>query len=169
MNPNDNKNTYPTTNTYRYSPEYIHKATRAFKFILYIGVGLGLVLGAVGIGGIYEGNPPVWLGILVGILIGGGVLIPLFGSAWMGGESIRKHGGWVGILFVLGILSLATGLTYKSISYLFPVGIAVTVIAIILLFVIGIAAKVPIWFGLPTLNSPRVYLTRGKDDKNPKK
>lgn len=128
-------------NTYRYSDRFI----RAWTIVLCIAIVVlpisGIIYGAT-LGSDYQ----EWQGWLAGGLMLGGVAVPLLIGAVLGGEAIRRGGGVVGALFAAGLVGGPTGSGF-GILWLAVAGYVALALGVIGFFVIGFAAKVPIWIG----------------------
>jgi len=155
-------------NRYRMTDEFIKKTTNRLIILLFAGLTLGLVLGIAG-SSIFDNEMPLWYLIITIAVAASGLIIPLYVSAWLGGQAIRRGGGFVGLLLITGGGLLATGYSIEN-AMLFWVGIGVTALATLLFIYIGVQAKVPMWLQLPILNSPRLYVRNKPASKNePKK
>ena len=154
-------------NNYRMSAEQIQKITNRLIILLFVGLGLGFILGIIG-SSVFGSEFPLWYTILTIGIAASGVIVPLLVSAWLGGQAIRRGGGFVGLLLIVGGGLLVTGNAIEN-TPLFWTGVGVTILAGLLFFYIGIQAKVPIWLQLPILGSPRLYVRNKptkKDDAN---
>lgn len=101
----------------------------------------GIIYG-VSLGSDYQ----TWQGWLAGGLLLGGIAVPLLIAAVLGGEAIRRGGGIVGALFAAGLVGGPTGSGF-DIPWLTIAGYSALALGVIGFFVIGFAAKVPIWIG----------------------
>ncbi len=128
-------------NPYRFSPMFI----RAMTIILSIAI---VVLPAVGIiyGATLGSDYAEWQSVLAFALIIGGFAVPLIAASVLGGEAIRRGGGFVGFLFAAGLIGGPTG-SVLGIPWLAVVGYIALGLGVVLFFVIGFASKVPIWIG----------------------
>lgn len=126
---------------FRYSDRFIRVWTIVLCTLIVVLPLSGMIYGAT-LGSDYE----AWQGWLAGGLIIGGVAIPLLIGAVLGGEAIRRGGGIVGVLFTLGLIGGPTG-SVLGIIWLTVAGFSALALGVIGFFVIGFAAKVPMWIG----------------------
>ena len=152
---------YEDTN-YRYSTKFINRMTGWLIAYIFIGVGAGFGLGALGDVFFAGTNTPQWYTIMAVSLMLSGVGIPLLAGAWFGASALNKYAGPVGLLLVAGIGAIAVGKTVEGQSMWVQIGISSIIVSVALFFYIGLQAKVPIWLQLPMLKSPRVYVTKDK-------
>ena len=151
-------------NNYRMSAKRIQKITNWLIVGLFVGLGAGFILGIVG-SSLFDDEFPMWYLILTIGVAASGLIVPLVIGAWLGGQAIRRGGGFVGLLLIAGGGLVVTGTQIES-TTLFWTGIGVTTLAALLFFYIGIQAKVPIWLQLPILNSPRLYVRNKPVEKD---
>jgi hypothetical protein len=155
---------YEDTN-YRYSTKFINQVSAWLTAWIFIGLGIGAGLSALGYvifgGGL---KIPDWYNIIAISFAASAIVIPLIVGAWLGGAAINKYGGLVGLLLVFGIGVFTTGYILSSTLW-YWIGIGAMALSTILFFYIGFQAKVPIWLQLPILNSPRLYLSKGEQPK----
>lgn len=149
---------------YRFSDRFIKLMTRWLIAYIFIGVGLGFAVGAMGDVFFADTDTPMWYTVLAISLISSGVGLPLLVGAWLGGMAINKYAGPVGLLLVLGIGATAAGSNVAGATMWIWIGIGAIILSVVLFFYVGFQAKVPIWLQLPILKSPRLYLT--KDEKS---
>jgi hypothetical protein len=126
-------------NPYRFSRRFIAVATGvliALMFVLpVVGIALGYALGDE------EGDLTIVLAIA-------GFGLPLVAAAVLGGESIRRGAGVVGLLLAAGLIAGPIGVV-AGIRWLIVIGVVLVVAGGVLFWVIGFKAKVPMWIGLP--------------------
>ena len=137
----------PGTGRYRYSARFIQLATRwigwSIPVLLVIGVGLGIASDAAW--------APDWLSTLgLGTVIFAGVG-PLTVAAWLGGQSLHRFGGPVGLLLLVGLAGLVAG-TYLGLTLFLVAGAGVAIVAGVLFYVLGFKANVPMWLLLGRSN-----------------
>ena len=118
-----------------------------------IGIAYGITL---------DGGYQPWQGAIATGLTIGGFAIPLIAAAVLGGEAIRRGGGFVGFLFAAGLIAGPTGLVL-GIPWIAIAGFVALAAGCILFFVIGFAAKVPMWIGTP---GSKVVSWNDPDDPN---
>jgi MFS family permease len=74
-----------------------------------------------------------------------GIFVALVIGAFLGGQTLARFGGLVGLALVAGIvLGLAGGLIAWWVTWL---GVAIFVLAVIGFFIMGIRRRVPMWIG----------------------
>ena len=78
----------------------------------------------------------------------GSVVLSLLTAAFLGGQAIARGGGFVGVLFTIGLIGGPTGQVFE-IRPLMIAGYSALVLGIILFWFVGYRAKVPMWIGLP--------------------
>ena len=154
-------------NGYRMTDAYIKKTTNRLIILLFAGLTLGLIMGIAG-STIFDNEMPLWYVVITIAVAASGLVVPLYVSAWLGGQAIRRGGGFVGLLLITGGGLMVTGSSIEN-STLFWTGIGVTALAALLFVYIGVQAKVPMWLQLPILNSPRLYVRNKPTDKNKSK
>jgi hypothetical protein len=158
---------YENTN-YRYSDKFIKVATGILIAWIFVGLALGLTMGALGDVIYADTDVPAWYtAIAIGLCISS-VGLPLLVGGWLGAQALNKYGGPVGLLLFLGIGATAFGSTIEGQSMWAGIGVAAIVVSVLLFFYLGFKAKVDMWLQLPILNSPRLYVAR-KDQKKNKK
>jgi len=150
-------------NGFRYSPRFIRGWTIALIAILIVFPVVGIALLASS-----DSPDPQPVGLALVIV---GVAGPILVSAILGGNAIRRGGGWVGLVFTLGFAGVVAGPFMTDAAV--PFGVAVTIIGTVMLvagvagfFVIGSKAGVPMWIQAPMLGSPRLYLSRGRTGRS---
>lgn len=154
---------------YRFSGRFISVATALLLIVMGVTVVGGFVLGTFSDS--IEGMEPEAVVDLAGMVIVAGVLIPLLLAAILGGEAIRRGGGFVGFGLVLGI-GLVTALpTVDAFEVLGPwripliwVGAGLIVLSGLGFWALGRAAGVPMWLQAPVVGSPRVYV-QGRSER----
>jgi hypothetical protein len=151
----DTDGRYPSR--YRFSARTIRVLRRVFIITLIVGLAGGIGFGVIA-SGIVGGTPPAWAQAISFSLIGIGIVVPIGGGAVFGGEAIMRFGGFVGGLFAFGLIAVAFGTTF-GLRLLFWLAIAALVFSVVLFFVIGHLAKVPMWIQLPFFGSPRTYVS----------
>lgn len=157
---------------YRYTDKFIRIMTGWLIAWIFIGLGIGFGLGALGdviFSNGYSHDVPDWYNVIAICFALSSAVLPLTVGAWFGAMAINKYAGPVGLLLVFGIGATAYGNVYKGQFMWEWIGIGSMVLSVVLLFYIGFQAKVPIWLQLPILGSPQVYLTKDKaSKKNPR-
>ena len=152
---------YEDTN-YRYSDKFIKRMTGWLIAYIFIGVGAGFGLGALGDVFFADTTTPQWYTITAISLIVSGIGLPLLVGAWLGASALHKYAGPVGLLLIAGIVATTVGKTVEGQSMWLWIGNSAMIVSIVLFFYIGLQAKVPIWLQLPMLRSPRLYLNKNK-------
>jgi hypothetical protein len=132
-----------TGNPYRFSPQFIRRMTVILCIAIVVIPGAGIAYGLT-LGSDYE----PWQGAIATGLLIGGFGVPLLAAAVLGGEAIRRGGGFVGFLFAAGLIGGPTGSTL-GIPWLAIAGYVALGVSVVLFFVIGFASKVPMWIGTP--------------------
>lgn len=159
---------------YKLSPETLAWHRKRAVWLALISGGCGLLLGGLagGAAAVFpEGaNHPLSeiFAIAAVVVFIGGMGGALFWSAYVGGEALRRGGGIVGLLFVIGLIggAVSLGIGGKS-DHPFPWLIASIVCLVLFLasiagfIVLGWRAGVPMWLQLPIFFSPRLYI-RGR-------
>jgi len=84
---------------------------------------------------------PEWLGEVAVATLLGGVLVPLFIAAVLGGEAITRGGGIVGALLTFGIVAAAVGNTLERPGLMYA-GCAALVVSVLGFFFMGWRAGV---------------------------
>jgi hypothetical protein len=92
-----------------------------------------------------------------------GIVGPLLAAAVLGGESIRRGGGFIGVLVTAGLVAGASGDGFGIPWLMWSGGIALG-LGIVGFWVIGWIAKVPMYIGLPWAHGKVVQ----RDDTPPK-
>jgi hypothetical protein len=139
-------------NGFRYSPRFL----RNWTIVLCVMVAVFPIAGFVLLAGSDSPDPqPVGLTLLVS-----GVALPILIGGVLGGNAIIRHGGWIGLLFFLGLATAVCGIAVGF--WLVVVGWVVTALAGLGFWLIGWRAHVPMWLQLPILYSPRFSVTRGR-------
>lgn len=128
-------------NPYQFSSTFIRRMTVVLCIAIVVLPIAGFIYGAT-LGSDYE----EWQSAIALTLIVGGFGLPLLAAAVLGGEAIRRGGGFVGLLFTLGLIGGPTGSTF-GIGWLAVAGYIALGLSVILFFVIGFASKVPMWIG----------------------
>ena len=146
-----------TRNPYRFSPRFIRWVTAALCITIVVVPSVGIVYG-VSLGSDYE----PWQGNIATGLTIGGFVAPLLAASVLGGEAIRRGGGFVGFLFAAGLIAGPTG-SVIGIPWLAISGYIVLGVGCILFFVSGFAAKVPMWIGTP---GAKIMSWNDPDDPN---
>ena len=141
-------------NPYRYSARFIRVWTRILCTIL-------IVFPIAGIFLLTSSNSPDPQPVGMFLLVAG-LVVPLLVGAVLGGNAIRRGGGWVGLLFFLGFAGAAAGLILANVGIMVA-GFVVLVISGVGFWIIGAKSGVPMWLQLPMFGSPRLYV-RGKAD-----
>lgn len=146
---------------YRFSNAFIKRFKRTLIAILIIGIGGGIALmiyASATYGDPSADGVPTWIVPTVVALLVTGFALPLLLGAIIGGLVIHRFAWMPLLLVVLGLF--ATGATViEGLQFLLIYGIIAMVIGTILTIFIAVRfTNVPVYFGLPTLNSPRVYL-----------
>lgn len=130
-------------NPYRFSPAFIRRMTVALCIAIVVVPSAGIVYGLT-LGSDYE----PWQGAIATGLLIGGFVVPLVTAAVLGGEAIRRGGGFVGFLFAAGLIAGPPG-SVLDIPWLAVVGYVALGLGVALFFVIGFMSKVPMWIGTP--------------------
>ena len=144
-------------NPYRFSPGFIRRMTIVLCVAIVVVPSAGFVYGAT-LGSDYA----EWQSNLALGLIAVGFAGPLIAAAVLGGEAIRRGGGFVGFLFAAGLIGGPTGSVFH-IGWLAIAGYIALGLGCVLFFVIGFAAKVPMWIGTP---GTRIVSWNDPDDPN---
>lgn len=122
------------------SPRTIRRWTRALIWTMVAGIGIGALIALVGV--LVGDDTLPDLGLGVGALA---VLLTLLIAAYVGGQTLARFGGLVGLALIAGIV---LGLTGDSIApWVMWLGIALAVLAVAGFFVMGLRRRVPIWIG----------------------
>jgi hypothetical protein len=145
-------------NGFRFSDEFIHRWERILVGALFGLTALGL---ALGLATEIDGSPS-WLGALATVVVVVGVVGPLLAGAILGGESIRRGGGVIGVLVVTGLVGGASGQAL-GIDWLMIGGGITLALGVIGFWAIGWIAKVPMHIGLPWAHGEVVQ----RDDSAP--
>jgi hypothetical protein len=155
---------------YRFSDQFIRRATAVLLIIMSVVVATGVVLGLVADS--LGGDAVDTLGNLGGGLVVGGLLVPLLVAAILGGEAIKAGGGFLGFGLVLGVALVALLPTVEALDILgawrVPLHWAGWVLIVacgIGFFIIGFIAKVPMWLRAPFLDSPGFSL-HGRSERD---
>jgi hypothetical protein len=100
-----------------------------------------------------------------------GFVLPLLVAAILGGEALKPGAGFIGFGLILGLLLVATTIAEATRAFYGSWAVAAFWIGIVLLvgcgigfWLVGFAAKVPMWLQLPFIGSPRVY-TQGESER----
>jgi hypothetical protein len=141
---------------YRYSDRFIAITTRVLIGILIVGVGGGFLVGALS-GATYKLR---WLGNVATPLVIGGMAIPILGGAFLGGESLMRFGGFVGLALIAGLVAAAIGFAVGPVL-LGIAGAVVAVLSVVGFYLMGFKANVPVTS--VASSSTRV----GRDRKSP--
>ena len=144
-------------NPFRFSPTFIRRITVILCITIVALPAAGFIYGAT-LGTDYA----EWQSNLALALIIGGFVVPLVGASVLGGEAIRRGGGFVGLLFAAGLIAGPTG-SVVGIQWLAVVGYVALGLGVILFFVIGFLSKVPMWIGTP---GAKVMSWNDPDDPN---
>ena len=132
-----------TENPYRFSKTFIRRMTVILGIAIVVLPAAGFIYGAT-LGPGYE----QWQSNIALGLTAGGFGLPLVAASVLGGEAIRRGGGFVGFLFAAGLIAGPSG-TVFGISWLAVVGYLALGLGVVLFFVIGFLSKVPMWIGTP--------------------
>jgi len=161
-------------NNYRLPEKVINRWTRICVTVLIgsIVVGFGAGAGGGATGDAADDRHSAALGVVSVVLLviaivfgAGGFVFALGASAYLGGESLQRGGGWVGILLIIGLLGASAGWALGPVWGV--AGIVVMVLGVVGLILMGVRARVPMWLQLPILRSPRFYYRgRAKEDPN---
>lgn len=140
-------------NHYRFPPEFIARWTRICSWVLVGALVLGIGSFAAGVAmddaADRTGDDTLsflaFLVIMFAAVIGGGGVAFSFGTAaYLGGAAIARHGGWLGILLTVGLVSIVVGAV--TLPIVMNIGFWIVGLAVVGVFIIGIRAGVPIWF-----------------------
>ncbi|MCD9198745.1 hypothetical protein [Aeromicrobium wangtongii] len=144
---------------FRFSDEFIKRWTNRLVIAIFAIGGIGIGLSAATE---IDGSPD-WLGTVAAIVLIGGVVGPLLAAAVLGGESIRRGGGLVGVLLVGGLGAGGAGQVIDR-PWLTWCGAAAVALSVIGFWAMGWIAKVPMYIGLPWAHGDVVQ----RDDSAPK-
>ena len=145
------------TGKFRFSDRFISRMTVILCIAIVVLPGIGIAYGIT-----LDGGYEPWQGAIATGLTIGGFAVPLIAAAVLGGEAIRRGGGFVGFLFAAGLIAGPTGLVL-GIPWIAIAGFVALAAGCILFFVIGFAAKVPMWIGTP---GSKVVSWNDPDDPN---
>ncbi|GAA2086806.1 hypothetical protein GCM10009840_25680 [Pseudolysinimonas kribbensis] len=126
--------------TYRLSGRAIRIWTRVLVLVIVIGVvvgGAGLIVAAA--------VDSEVLAIAGMSTLGAAILLPLLLGAYLGGESLARFGGLVGLVLVAGMIVGATGSVIGS--WIAWLGLALVLLATAGFFVMGFSRRVPMSIG----------------------
>ncbi|MDJ0336016.1 hypothetical protein QMG83_12345 [Salinibacterium sp. G-O1] len=126
---------------YRFSARTIRNWTKVLTAAVFIVPVAGLIYGST-----LDSSPEPWQELLVQGLLYGGIVVPLLIAAVLGGEAIWPGGGFIGALFVAGLIGGSLGVG-NGIQWLAITGFVAAVLGVGGFFAIGFAAKVPMWIG----------------------
>jgi hypothetical protein len=149
---------------YRYTDKFIKRMTIAMVSLVFIGPAIGFGLGALGdviFTNGYSPEVPSWYTIMAISFVASGIALPLIIGAWVGAMAVNKYAGPLGLLLVFGLGASSYGISQGHVMWTW-IGIGAMLLSTILLFYVGLKAKVPIWLQLPILYSPRFYITKDK-------
>jgi|GEM_PF-1847932 len=125
---------------YRLSERTIRRWTRGLLYALLIGFAVGIVLALLGLILRNDDLPPFGLGVAALW-----TLVVLLTAAIVGGQTLGRFGGLVGVALIVGmVLGLAGGLIAPWVQWL---GYGLAALAVIGFFIMGIRRRVPIWIG----------------------
>ncbi|MCW2770022.1 MAG: hypothetical protein JWR27_1455 [Aeromicrobium sp.] len=131
-------------NGFGFSDETIRRWTNTLVVLLVVVTGLGLGLGLAS----DADRAPSWLGTVATVVTVAGVVGPVLAAAVVGGESIRRGGGVIGVLLTYGLVAGATGHALE-IGWAFWTGSIALGLGVVGFWVIGWIARVPMYIGLP--------------------
>lgn len=122
--------------TYRLSERAITIWTRVLVAVIIAGAAVGLTL--IIVAAVLESDVVAIVGMSV---LGAGILLPLLLGAYLGGESLARFGGLVGLALFLGIVGGAAGLVLHQ--WWVWLGLGLLVAATIGFFLMGFHRSVP--------------------------
>jgi phosphotransferase system glucose/maltose/N-acetylglucosamine-specific IIC component len=154
---------------YRFSDRFIKRATTTLLVAMGVIVVAGFVLGFVSDG--VSGEAGEQLANTAIVVVVAGFVLPLLIAAILGGESLKRGAGVIGFGLIVGLLLVATTLAESTRAFYgswavaaFWVGVALLVLGVVGFWLVGSAARVPMWLQLPFIGSPRVY-TQGESER----
>jgi len=122
------------------SEQTIRRWTRWLTRPLLVWCAIGIVVSIVGL--IQHDDTVMALGAGFVVL---GIFFALVVAAFLGGQTLARFGGLVGLALVAGIvLGVAGGLVAWWVTLL---GVALFVLAVIGFFIMGVRRRVPMWIG----------------------
>jgi hypothetical protein len=161
-------------NPYRFSRRVINVTTGVLVAAMLAGLVTGIALGVASDG--VEGDAGETLSTVALWIVVGSFLVPLAVAAVLGGEAIKRGGGLVGALLMVGITATAVSRVGDVVDVigagwsdvLFWGGIVVMALAVAAFWIVGWVAKVPMWLQLPMLGSPRIVVRDGEEERRPR-
>jgi len=154
---------------YRFSDRFIKRATAVLLIAMGVIVVAGFVLGFVS--DEVSGEAGEQLANAAIVVVVAGFVLPLLVAAVLGGEAIKAGAGVIGFGLILGLVLVATTIAeatrafYGSWALLaFIVGLVLLVGCAVGFWVVGFAARVPMWIQAPFIGSPRAYV-RGESER----
>jgi MFS family permease len=158
---------------YRYSSKKIAKWEKLLVGILIGGVAFAFALAGGGLA-LHEaldveegsGTEKLLMGVvIVGLAVGAlAVVGVIYIAAYMGGQSLHRRGGIIGVALATWLLGGWWPATQigGALGHLLLWGVFAVLIAAF--YVMGRKAKVPMWVQAPVPGSPRAYVTEGDTD-----
>lgn len=132
---------------YRLSARTISRWTRVLVFTMLGGYAIGAVIAIIGL--IAQDDTLPALGLGVAVLV---TAVALVGGAFLGGQTLARFGGLVGLAVLAGAgLAIGGGAIAPWVPAL---GAAIAVLSIIVLILLGIRRRVPMWLGARNDGSP---------------
>ncbi|MDN4615328.1 hypothetical protein P5G50_12810 [Leifsonia sp. F6_8S_P_1B] len=154
---------------YRFSDRFIKRWTAILLVAMGVIVVAGFVMGFLS--DEVSGEAGETLANAAIAVVVAGFVLPLMVAAILGGEALKPGAGFIGFGLILGVLLLATTLAEATRGFYgswapaaFWAGVVLIVGCGIGFWLVGFAAKVPMWLQLPFLGSPRVY-TQGESER----
>lgn len=158
---------------YRHSSQKITRWEKLLVRILVGGVAFAFVFAGGGFAlhealGVEEGSGTetllmvlVIVGLVVGVAAVAGVI---YVAAFMGGQSLHRYGGIIGVLLATWLLGGWWPATQVGggLGHLLFWGVFAVLIAAF--YVMGHKAEVPMWVQAPVPGSPRAYVSDGETD-----
>ena len=129
-------------NGFRFRETFIKRWTRVLTWSLVIVFGGGGVLFGIG----EAGWLPEWVAGVGALMMLPGLVIPLLIAAILGGESIARGGGIVGIMLIYGIGATVYGKS-EHVGWAFSTGLSSLVLSVAGFWVMGWFAGVPMYIG----------------------
>lgn len=158
---------------YRYSNKKIKKWEKLLVRVLVGGVAVAFAFAGGGLAlheimGVEEGSGTenvllvfVIAGLVVGVVAVVGVI---FIAAFLGGQSLHRYGGVIGVLLAIWLLVgwWPASQIGGALGHLLLWGVFAVLIAAF--YALGKKAKVPMWVQAPVPHSPRTYVSEGETD-----
>jgi hypothetical protein len=126
--------------TYRLSQRTIRIWTRVLVAAIFVGLAAAIVVFVIA--GILESE---FLSIVAASILGAAILLPLLLGAYLGGESLARFGGLVGLVLVAGMVLGATGMVTKA--WFGWLGLGLVLLATVGFWVLGFHRRVPMSIG----------------------